>query len=215
MTDVAKPGAPTSLTATADGPTKIRLSWTASTDDGGADISYLIQVSTDGGSTFKHLVASTPTTYPHTGLSAGTTRHYRVNAFNLGGGAGPYSNIANTTTAPNAPTALKATADGPTKINLSWIAPSNNGGAPITGHQIQVSTNGGTSFTNLVANTGSMTTSYSHTGLRAGTTRHYQVRAINSAGPGAVSNTANATTGGTTLPSAPKSLKAAPRANQD
>jgi len=43
------PGAPTDLTATADGPTAIKLSWTAPTNDGGSEITgYRIEVSTDG-----------------------------------------------------------------------------------------------------------------------------------------------------------------------
>ena len=47
----------------------------------------------------------------------------------------------------------------------------------------------------LVANTNSTATSYSHTGLTAWSTRHYRVSAINSAGTGTASNTANATNG--------------------
>ena len=96
-------------------------------------------------------------------------------------------------TAPGAPTGLSATADGQTEIDLSWTAPSDNGGADITGYRIEASTNG-SNWNNLVADTGSTSTSYSHTGLTAGSTRHYRVSAINSAGMGPASNTANATT---------------------
>ena len=56
-----------------------------------------------------------------------------------------------------------------------------------------MSTNG-SSWSDLVANTNSTSTSYSHTGLAAGSARHYRVSAINSAGTGTASNTANATT---------------------
>ena len=73
-------------------------------------------------------------------------------------------------TVPGAPTGLTATASGDT-INLSWDAPSNDGGAAITGYRIDVSSNGGTSWTDLVANTNSTSTSYPHTGLSPGTTR--------------------------------------------
>ena len=72
--------------------------------------------------------------------------------------------------------------NGPTRIDLSWSAPPSDGGAAITGYyRIEVSENGST-WTGLVANTGNAATSYSHTGLRAGSTRHYRVSAINSAG---------------------------------
>ena len=95
--------------------------------------------------------------------------------------------------APGAPTGLSATADGQTEIDLSWTAPSSDGGAAITGYKIEVSTDN-SSWSDLVADTSSTTTSYSHTGLTAGTTRYYRVSAINSAGAGTASNVANATT---------------------
>ena len=195
------PDAPTGLTATANGQTQIDLSWIKPSDDGGATITgYRIEVSTDGTS-WSDLVAntrSTSTSYSHTGLTAGATRHYRVSAINSAG-AGPASNTDSATTEaapatrPGAPTGLTATADGQTEIDLSWTAPSSDGGADITGYRIEVST-GGSSWSDLVADTGSTTTSYSHTGLTAGATRHYRVSAINSAGAGPASNTDSATT---------------------
>ncbi len=94
---------------------------------------------------------------------------------------------------PGAPTNLTATASGQTRIDLSWSAPADNGGAAITGYRIEVSTDG-SSWGNLVANTTSSATSYSHTGLTAGSARHYRVSAINSAGTGPASNAAIATT---------------------
>ncbi len=213
-TDAATaPGAPTSLSATADGQTIINLSWTAPASTGGAAITgYSIEVSTNEGSSFTELVAShSSTSYSHIGLSAGTRRDYRVSAINSAG-TGPVSNVVNATTdaatAPSAPTSLTATASGQTIINLSWTAPSSTGGAAITGYRIEVSTDGGTSFSELVAS--HSTTSYSHTGLTAGSSRHYRVRAINPVGSSAWSSTANATTDAptATVPDAPTSLTA-------
>ncbi len=100
---------------------------------------------------------------------------------------------AETAEKPGAPTGLTATADGQTEIDLSWRAPSDDGGANITGYRIEVSTNG-SNWSDLVANTRSTSTSYSHTGLTAGSTRHYRVSAINSVGTGPASNTTSATT---------------------
>ena len=95
---------------------------------------------------------------------------------------------------PGAPTGLSATASGTTAIDLSWTAPGSTGGSAITGYRIEVSSNGGSSWTNLVANTNSTATTYAHTGLAAGTTRYYRVSAINANGAGTASNTDSATT---------------------
>ena len=81
-----------------------------------------------------------------------------------------------------APTSLSATASGSTTINLSWTAPADNGGSAITGYRIEISPNGTSNWTNRVANTNSTTTTYAHSGLAAGTTRHYRVSAINTTG---------------------------------
>ena len=106
--------------------------------------------------------------------------------------------VADTTpTAPGAPSGLTATASGTTQINLSWTAPADNGGRVITGYKIEVSSDSGSTWTDRVANTSSSTTTYAHTGLAAGTTRHYRVSAINTVGTGAPSNIDNATTGQT------------------
>ena len=149
------------------------------------------------------------TTYSHTGLAAGTTRHYRVSAINSNG-TGDASNVANATTfttRPGAPTGLTATASWTTRIDLSWTAPASTGGSAITGYKIEVSSDTGASWTDRVATTGDANTTYSHTGLAAGTTRHYRVSAINSNGTGDASNVANATTF-TTRPGAPTGLTA-------
>ena len=195
----AVPGAPTSLTATASGTTTINLSWTAPSSDGGSAITgYRIEVSPNGTSSWTNREANTDTTtttYSHTGLSAGTTRHYRVSAINSVG-TGTASNVDNATTptVPGAPTGLTATASGTTTIDLSWTAPASDGGSAITGYKIEVSSDGGSSWTDREANTDTTTTTYSHTGLDAGTTRHYRVSAINANGTGTASNVGNATT---------------------
>ncbi len=97
-------------------------------------------------------------------------------------------------TAPAPPTGLMAMAVSSTQINLSWTSPSNDGGSSVTGYMINRSSNGGSTWTTVVANTGTTATSYSDTGLVASTTYEYQVSAINSIGNSAPSNTASATT---------------------
>ena len=213
VTATTVPGAPTGLTATASGTTAINLSWSAPASTGGSAITgYNIESSSDGGSSWSDLVANTSnttTTYAHTGLTAGDTRHYRVSAINANG-AGTASNVDSATTGttvPGAPTGLTATASETTAINLSWSAPASTGGSAITGYNIEVSANGTSGWTDQVANTNSTATTYAHTGLAAGDTRHYRVSAINANGAGTASNVDSATTG-TTVPGAPTGLTA-------
>ena len=199
------PGAPTGLTATASGTTAINLSWSAPASTGGSAITgYKIEVSPNGTSGWTDQVAntnSTATTYAHTGLAAGDTRHYRVSAINTNGAGPP------TSTAP--PPAPACPALRPAS-NLSWSAPASTGGSAITGYKIEVSPNGTSGWTDQVANTNSTATTYAHTGLAAGTTRHYRVSAINTNGAGTASNVANATTDAT-APGAPTGLTATAR----
>ena len=100
------PGAPTDLSADANGTTVINLSWTAPADNGGRVISgYKIEWSAAGSAPWTVLVATTDrtaTTYSNTGLSSGTTRHYRVFAINtIGTGAVSNTNSATTLTRAN------------------------------------------------------------------------------------------------------------------
>ena len=107
-------------------------------------------------------------------------------------------------TAPGAPTGLSATARGSDEINLSWTAPdSTDSGSDITGYKIESSSDAGSNWTNLVADTGNTNTAYQHAGLSPGDTRHYRVSTINSVGTSAPSNTANATTATVTDTTAP------------
>ena len=103
-------------------------------------------------------------------------------------------------TAPGKPTGLSASANGATQIDLSWTAPTNNGGQAISGYKIEVSSDSGQTFSDLEDDTESTSTTYSHTGLSAGTTRHYRVSAITSVGTGAASDTASATTSADATP---------------
>lgn len=110
---------------------------------------------------------------------------------------GDIFSITNTANTPQSPTGLVATTVSSSQINLSWTAPSDDGGSPITGYKIERSTNGGT-FSILASNTASTDTSFSDTSLAASTTYTYRVSAINSVGSSSPSNTSSATTNPTT-----------------
>jgi len=216
--NATRPQAPTSLTASASGRTTINLSWQAPTDNGGSSITgYRVQWSADGNDPWTDVSPAhtgTGRTYSDTNLAPSIARHYRVYAINSVGESTSASNTDDATTdavsAPSAPTALTATAQGSTIINLQWVAPLDDGGATITGYAIEVSLDGISSWATLVDNTNAATVSYSHTGLAAGVTRHYRVRAINAVDAGSASNIATATTTSATAPSAPTALSTTP-----
>jgi trimeric autotransporter adhesin len=106
---------------------------------------------------------------------------------------------------PNQVTGLTATDFGTSRafnngrIDLSWTAPGNNG-ATISGYLIERSTNG-SSYSTLVANTGTSATTYSDTSLTSSQIYYYKVSAINAAGTGDASTASSATA--TTVPQAP------------
>jgi hypothetical protein len=93
---------------------------------------------------------------------------------------------------PAQPTGLSASDSSATQIDLSWTA-GNSGVTSISGYKIFRSTNSGSTWSVLVANTGSTATSYSDTGLTAGQRYDYMIAGINTFGAGSNSTSANDT----------------------
>ncbi len=181
---------PTNLVAQAVSATQINLSWTAPVNSTQNEVNgYKIEqdISCDG--TFAVLASNhTSTTFTNTGLNSGTCYAYRVSALNSAGVSAPSNvdfDVTHVTSA--APTGLNITASS-TSLKLAWNAPTDDGGASISGYQIQ--RNG----TILVSNTGNNKTTYTDTGLKPLITQTYRVAAWNSAGLGAFSANVTAKT---------------------
>jgi putative Ig domain-containing protein/fibronectin type III domain protein len=203
------PAAPSGLSATAASSSQINLGWTetSSNVDGfkiercqGAGCTNFAQIAQTGPST---------TSFVDSGLASGTTYSYRVRAFNSGGNSA-YSNTASATTTtqlpspPAAPTNLTATAGSSSQINLGWVDNSTNE----DGFYIERCQGAGCANFVQIAQTGPKNTGFIDSGLAGGTTYAYRVRAFNSGGNSAYSNTASATTQSASPPAAPINLAA-------
>ena len=128
------------------------------------------------------LATTTNLTHSDNSVAAGSTYVYTATATSVVGegiqSAGLSLQAGTVTTVPQ--NALATTQTG-NNISFSWTAPSSNGGVPVTGYNPQASTDGGTTWTDLLT-TPSAATSFSHTGLTTGQNYSYQVLAINSVG---------------------------------
>ncbi len=197
------PAAPSNLLATATGNSQINLTWT---DNASNENGFFVESCAGAGCTnFSQVAqaATNATTYAHVGLSAGTTYRYRVRSFN-GNGNSNYSNVTEAATngVPSAPANLSANASSPSQVNLSWTDNSGNE----TGFYIERCVNLNCTNFAQIAQTASNITSHSITGLTAGVTYRYRVRAFNATGLSGYSNIAQVVTP-TSLPfGAPSNL---------
>ena len=152
----------------------------------------------------------TGTTFPDSGLTNGTTYYYKVAAVNSAG-TSPQSGEASATPAGvhgDRPLGAAVTDRGRRQPagQLSWAAPSSNGGSPITGYNVYRSTSPGQESTTPVA-TNVTATSFTDSGLTNGTTYYYKVAAVNAVGTSPQSGEVSATPRAT-VPSAPSGLVA-------
>src|SRR5713226_4212670 len=204
FTYISPPGAPTALTATA-GNASISLSWTAPASNGGASITgYNVLRSTTSGAETALSSGVVGTAFTDSTVSNGTTYFYKVAAVNSVG-PGPLSNEASATpaTVPSAPQNLVASA-GNGSVSLSWTAPASNGGAAVTSYNVLRSTSSGAESS---LSNGVVGTTFTDSTVSNGTTYFYKVAAVNSVGPGPLSNEASATPA-PTVPTAPQNLVA-------
>jgi fibronectin type 3 domain-containing protein len=177
------PGAPGTLTATANGTSEIDLSWGASN---GAT-SYDVQRGSHGAGTFPtDLGTTTSTTFADTGLNPGDQFDYRVVPSNSTG-TGAASNTATGTTLPAQVTGLTANAVSGGEIDLSW-----NAAAGAVSYTVQRAPHGSSSFTTV--SSGSSATTFNDTTVGGGTSYDYRVAAVDAGGTGAYSTVATATT---------------------
>lgn len=181
------PGAPTAVTAT-PGDRQINVSWAAPADDGGSPITGYRATATlaPGLKLGAAGVGASCTTTGATqcsilGLVNGTPYLVRVVALNANGEGASGSAAAAVTPvgAPAAPTAItvQRAADSAT---VSWAAPANDGGSPITGYTV-IAQPGGASCT---VSGNPPPTSCTLSGLNPNLQYTFSVTASNAAGTG-------------------------------
>ncbi len=169
--DTEPPSSPTNVQGTAVSATAIDITWTAATDNVGVS-SY--EVHRDGS-----LVGTTmQTQFRDSGLTQNTTYNYFVVARDAAGNTSPQSNTISITTQtssdsepPSVPTALQGSALSTSSIRITWTASTDN--VAVSGYDVL---RNGT----LVGSTS--TTSYTDSGLNAGTSYTYAVIARDTAG---------------------------------
>uniref|UniRef100_A0A915DB94 Titin n=1 Tax=Ditylenchus dipsaci TaxID=166011 RepID=A0A915DB94_9BILA len=141
------PGAPSTPEVTGFDTNMVALKWNPPRDDGGSPIiGYVIErFEKRGGGDWApvtHLGLVRTTSANVTGLSEGETYQFRVRAVNAAG-EGPPSNGCEPVTcrpfvqppdAPERPRILKVTKNS---VELSWIRPAFDGGAPIDGYIVE------------------------------------------------------------------------------
>lgn len=190
---------------------KIDISWTNPDSSGGSSITnYVIQRSSNAGTTWTAITRATSTSnsYSVTDLAVGTSYVFKVAAVNEAG-VGSYSSVSDAVIVTNvsgAPTGLKTTS-GDQQITATWTAPTATGGTPITGYTVQISANGGVTWTTQADTPSGV--SLVLTSLRNGTTYLVRVAAVNGVGTSAYSTpvTATAPRG---APLAPASVQGTP-----
>jgi hypothetical protein len=188
------PAVTTGLTVTM-GNGEADLSWGAP-DAGTSPITdYVVEYSSDGGTTWTTFDdgVSTDTSTTVTGLTNGVDYVFRVAAVS-DIGTGPYSTQSDPdapeATVPAAPAAVMASADNG-EVGLSWDAP-DSGGAAITDYVIEWSADGGTTWETFDDGV-STATATTVTGLTNETEYRFRVSAVNAVGTGAASTPVAAT----------------------
>jgi hypothetical protein len=180
------PTAPTGLIASILSTTSLKLDWTDASNN---EANFVVQrcsgaTCTNYATVAGGTLAANTITFTDTGLTNGTTYRYRIGATNAVGTN--YSNIATITVGiPAVPGSMTSTAAAGKLANLTWTSTANN----VTNFQVQrcqgtttTCTATSTNWVNVSLTIPRTQLTYQDSGLTAGLTYRYRVRAVNGAG---------------------------------
>jgi Ca2+-binding RTX toxin-like protein len=167
---------------------QVALSWYAPSGAPSTPVitDYVVEYSSDGGMSWAVFAdgVSVSRSAVVVGLSNGTGYEFQVSATNSAGTGPPGGTVAPVVPAalPGAPTGVTGFA-GDREVTLSWVTPSSDGGAVVTGYVVEYSSDGGSSWSMETASW----LPWVVTGLSNGVGYVFRVSAVNSAGTGPVS----------------------------
>lgn len=188
------PAAPTELTASGAGGTRIDLAWSDnSADEEGFRIERAPDVEGAAGTFVEAgVVSANVAVYSVTDVQSDTRYWFRVRAYNAAGPSAYTNEASALIELPAAPSSLVATAAAATRIDLTWTdnAPDEQG------FRIERAADAGgvPGVFAEIATVGPDVGSFSNTGLQGSTSYWYRVRAYNLAGVSDYSNMASTTT---------------------
>ena len=131
----AAPTAPQNVAATSER-NKSVVTWTAPTSDNGYPItSYVVEYSTDG-ATWTSASTNATSPYALTGLTNGIAYQVRVSAVNGVGTSGTSTASATPQGVPDPPANVQATG-GTSQAVVTWTAPVETGGLPVTAYKLE------------------------------------------------------------------------------
>jgi titin len=189
-TQPALPGVPSAVAGQSYSTTTIELSWSAPENDGGADITdYALEYRVVGAPgelewvRVSHQHGATTTTLIE-GLTSGATYAFRVAAITAAGQGAWSEESASVRTlrvpgTPGTPVIVSRTS---TSITIRWSEASANGSAPVL---YDVQYRAGSGSWSMLERADSSARTATATGLRAGSSYTFRVRAVTQAGWGA------------------------------